>query len=131
MTSTSGVGALDSSVQQVLTQLQGNLTVVNSAATGYVAAYGSNPSALTASTDASFTWGASGNTQVNHIMLQNNATINVLFDLDVATSAGSPICAPGQTMFFDVKTTTLHLQANGTPNLNGTSAGNIVVRAWL
>jgi hypothetical protein len=64
-------------------------------------------------------------------MLQNNTALNVLFDLDVATNAGSPICSPGQTLFFDVQTTALHLQANGTPNLNGSGAANIVIRAWL
>jgi hypothetical protein len=105
--------------------------VLNTAATGYVAAYGSNPAALTANTDAAFKWGAGGTTLVNHLMVQNNTAINVLWDLDTATSAGSPILTPGQTIFLDVQTTALHLQTNGTPNLNGTSANNIVVRTWL
>jgi len=107
------------------------LYVSQSANTGYVSAFGSNASALTANTDAAFKWGAGGTTVVNHIMLQNNTALNVLFDLDVATNAGSPICSPGQTLFFDVQTTALHLQANGTPNLNGSGAANIVIRAWL
>lgn len=107
------------------------LPVLSSAATGYVAAYGSNAAALTANTDYLFKWGAGGTTQVNHIMLQNNSTINLNWDLDVATSVGSPVLAPGQTLFLDVQTTVVHLQANGTPNVNGTSAANIVVRGWL
>jgi hypothetical protein len=102
----------------------------SAAQTRYVSAFDSNPAALTANTDASFKWGAAGTTQVNHILLQNNTTINILWDLDVATSAGSPILAPGQSVFLDVQTTALHIQANGTPNVNGTSAGNIVVRGW-
>ncbi|HEX2614003.1 MAG TPA: hypothetical protein VHL10_00800 [Nitrososphaera sp.] len=102
-----------------------------SAQSGYVAAWGSNPAALTANTDASFKWGGSGTTVVNHIMIQNNTALNVLWDLDVATSLGSPVLQPNQSIFLDVQTTALHLQANGTPNLNGTSGSNIVVRAWL
>jgi hypothetical protein len=120
-----GVYLIDPSTQKAITP------AAAAAQTGYVAAYGSNVAALTANTDASFKWGASGTTQVNHVMLQNNTTINILWDLDVATSAGSPLLAPGQTIFFDVQTTALHIQANGTPNLNGTSSGNIVIRGWL
>lgn len=98
---------------------------------GYVAAYGSNPSALTANTDAQFKWGSAGTTIVNHVMIQNNTAINILWDLDVATSAGSPVLRPNETIFLDVPTAALHFQGNGTPNLNGTSGSNIVIRAWL
>lgn len=105
--------------------------ILSSAATGYVAAYGSNPAALTSSTDYSFKWGASGTTQVNHIMIQNNTSTNLNFDLDVAATAGSPLLAPGQTIFFDVQTTVVHLFQAGTPNVNGSSASNVVVRGWL
>jgi hypothetical protein len=108
--------------------------VLNSAATGYVAAFGSNAAALTANTDYLFKWGAGGTTQVNHIMIQNNSSISIEWDLDVATNAGSPVLtntAPGNTIFLDVQTTVLHIQGNGTPNVNGSSASNIVVRGWL
>lgn len=111
----------------------GNAAVpmLNSAATGYVAAYGSNAAALTSSTDYAFKWGAGGTTQVNHIMLQNNTAASINWDLDVAANAGSPTLAAGQTIFLDVQTTALHLFQAGTPNVNGSSSGNIVVRAWL
>jgi len=108
--------------------------VLNSAATGYVAAYGSNAAALTANTDYLFKWGAGGTTQVNHIMIQNNSSILINWDLDVATSAGSPVLsntAGVNTLFLDVQTSILHIQGNGTPNVNGTSASDIVVRGWL
>lgn len=132
----------DGSLQNDLRKVAGNaiapgnnaVPTLNSAATGYVSAYGSNAAALTANTDFLFKWGASGTTQVNHIMIQNNSSVNLLWDLDTATSAGSPVLSNtlGQnTLFLDVQTSTLHIQANGTPNVNGTSSGNIVVRGWL
>lgn len=98
---------------------------------GYVAAYGSNPAATTANTDYSFAWGASGNTPVHHLMIQNNSGANLQWELDTATgSAGSPLLATGQTLFLDITTTVLHLRTSGAINVNGTSSGNIVVRGW-
>lgn len=144
--STAGDTALlvnsDGSLQNDLRKVAGNaiatgnnaVPVLNSAATGYVSAYGSNAAALTANTDYLFKWGAGGTTQVNHIMIQNNSSINIQWDLDTATSAGSPVLSNtlGQnTIFLDVQTTAVHIQGNGTPNVNGTSASNIVVRGWL
>jgi hypothetical protein len=107
------------------------LAVLSSTAPGYVAAYGSNPTALTSNTDAAFKWGGAGNTQVNHVMIQNNTAASLNWDLDVATSAGSPTLAAGQTLFLDVQTSAVHLQQTGTPNINGSSSANIVVRGWL
>lgn len=108
--------------------------VLLSAATGYVAAFGSNPAALTSGTDYQFKWGAGGTTQVNHIMIQNNSSISIQWDLDTTANAGSPVLgntAPGNTIFLDVQTSILHLLGTGTPNVNGSSANNIVVRGWL
>lgn len=105
--------------------------VLASASTGYVSAYGSNPATTGIATDVSFKWGAGGTTQVNHIMLQNNTAASINWDLDTATNAGSPVLAAGQTLFLDVQTTALHLQAAASQNINGSSAGNIVVRGWL
>lgn len=107
------------------------MPILTSASTGYVAAWASNPAALTSSTDYSFKWGASGTTQVNHIMLQNNTAATLNWDLDVAANAGSPTLAAGQTVFLDVQTTVLHLFQAGTPNVGGSSSGNIVVRGWI
>ena len=101
------------------------------AQTGYVSAYGSNPATTGTNTDVAFKWGAGGTTLVNHIMINNNSGANINYDLDVATSAGSPVLATGQTVFFDVQTTAVHIQAASSYNLNGTSSGNIVIRGWL
>lgn len=135
-------GVTSSKYQTNLAQVAGNsvatgnnaVPTLNSASTGYVAAYGSNAAALTANTDYLFKWGAGGTTQVNHIMIQNNASVNLLWDLDTATNAGSPLLSNtlGQnTLFLDVQTTVVHIQANGTPNVNGSSGSNIVVRGWI
>lgn len=105
--------------------------ILNSAAPGYVVAYGSNPAALTANTDYSFKWGTAGTTQVNHIMIQNNSGTTINFDLDVAATAGSPTLANGSTIFFDVQATAVHLLSTGTPNVNGATGNNVVVRGWL
>lgn len=102
---------------------------VSIATLGYASAASSNAAALTASTDYSFSW--SNSRWVNHLMIQNNDTNNLHFDLDTAANAGSPMLAPGQTIFLDVQTSVLHLYSAGTPNVNGSSANNIVVRGWL
>src|SRR5579875_1245635 len=99
---------------------------------GEVALYGSNASALTANTDAAIKWGASGTTAVNHILIQNNDTNNLHFHLDATATAGSPILAPGQTILLDIAgTLAVHLYSAGTPNVNGSSANNVVVTGWL
>lgn len=108
-----------------------NVPLVGVAARGYVAAYSNNATALTSSTDYAFAWGTSGTTLVNHIMLQNNTASALSWELDTPANAGSPSLAAGQTVFLDVQTGALHLYQAGTPNVNGTSSGNIVVRAWL
>lgn len=107
------------------------ISALISASSGYVAAYASNPAALTASTDYSFKWGIIGTTQINHVMLQNNTAAALNWDIDVAATAGSPVLAAGQTLFLDVQLSALHLFQAGTPNVNGSSANNIVVRGWL
>ena len=123
-----------------LTKVAGNniapgnnaVPILNSAAAGYVAAYGSNAAALTANTDYAFKWGAGGTTQVNRVKIFNGTTINILYEeSDTATNAGSPYLIPGQTLYFDIQTAAVHLQGNGTPNVGGSSSGNVVVRGWL
>jgi hypothetical protein len=109
----------------------GGTVNVAPAASGYVSAYGSNPANTgTANTDATFKWGALGSTSVNHLMIQNNSTSNVLWDLDTATTSASPIIAPGQTIFFDVQTTVVHLQS-ATANVPINAASGLIVRGWL
>jgi hypothetical protein len=106
------------------------LQTVQVAVQGYVTPYSGNASATTATTDYSFAWG-SGSTQVFHVMLQNTTGSNIQWELDTAANAGSPVLATGQTLFLDVQCTTLHLYTAAIQNVNGTSANNIVVRAWI
>jgi hypothetical protein len=106
------------------------LSISLSAVSGYVAASNGNAAATTGGTDYSFKWGT-GSTVINHLFIQNNTTANVQWELDAATSAGSPILTPGQSVFLDVQTTVLHLLTAANQNINGSLANNIVVRGWL
>lgn len=103
----------------------------NAPQAGYVAAYASNAANTTAATDYSFKWGASGTTQVNHVLLNNNTAANIQYELDTAANAGSPVLASGASILLDVPVTALHLYTAANQNVNGASASNIVVRAWL
>lgn len=98
---------------------------------GPVAAFGSNPASTTASTDYQFKWGAAGNQQVNHVILQNNTTAVVNYDIDNTASAGTLTLAAGATIFLDVSMLVLHLFTAGVQAVNGAAAAGIVVRAWL
>ena len=98
---------------------------------GGVQPLNTNAAALTANTVYLFKWGPSANQQVNHLMIQNNSTVNVNFELDNEVTVGSAVIQPGQTVFLDIQTIVLHLLSSGTPNVNGSTAGNIVVRGWL
>lgn len=130
---TAAIGGVDASgnYTELAVDDNGNASTKSSAAMGAVAAYGSNSAALTANTDYSFKWGAGGTTVVNHIMIQNNDTNNLHFELDAAANAGSALLVPGQILFLDVQTVALHYYSAGTPNVNGSSANNIVTRGWL
>jgi hypothetical protein len=113
-------------------QTQNNTTygpqrVVISAVAGYVAAAAAQPSATVANTDTSWSFSV----KVNHLLIQNNTTANVQFDFDTATSLGSPLLYPGQMLLLDVKVTAVHLLTAAIQNINGSTAGNIVIRGWL
>ncbi len=97
------------------------------ASAGAVAGAGTPPTTTNVGADTAYTF----NTQVNHILIQNNTTANMHFDLDVASSLGSQILAPGSTFLADMQVTTLHLYTAAAQNINGTVSGNIVVRGWL
>lgn len=87
-----------------------------------------NPPAQTsAALDTAITFSAT----VNHWVLQNNTTAVVNFDMDTQASAGSLVLAPNATFFSDIPMTALHLFTAAAQNINGTAAGNIVLRGWL
>jgi hypothetical protein len=106
--------------------------MITVATQGYVSANPNNAAALTSNTDYSFKWGTdTAPITVNRVMIQNNTAASLNWDLDVAATAGSPVLASGQTLFLDVQTTVWHLLQTGTPNVNGTTSANIVIRGWL
>lgn len=87
-----------------------------------------NAAATTGGSDYTYTY---INETANHVMIQNNTGANVQWELDVATSAGSPVLATGQTLFLDIEHSTVHLLTAANQNVNGGSGSNIVIRSWL
>jgi hypothetical protein len=100
----------------------------NSAAySGVIGAASGAPTATTATTDTAWTFAS----RVNHVLLQNNTTANLQYEFDTTASAGSPILAPGATFVADLQVTAIHLYTAAAQNINGTVAGNIVLRGWV
>lgn len=95
---------------------------------GVVPAASTNAAQTAAATDYTFAWKQGF---VNHVLLQNNTAAALNYEIDAATTAGSPVLASGAAIFLDVQMSALHLQTAGIQNVNGNSAGNIVVRAWM
>lgn len=111
-------------------------TILISAAAGPLAASTDTGTALAAATDFVYRWaGVQVNglyTTVNHVLVQNNTTSYLNWEIDAAATPGSPQLAAGATLVLDVSMVALHLYvASGTPAVNGTTGGNIVVRGWL
>ena len=87
-----------------------------------------NPAATGVGVDTSFGWTVK---QVNHVMLQNNTTASVNWELDAAATPGSATLAAGATVFLDVTCSVAHLYTAAAQKVNGAVAGNIVLRGWL
>lgn len=96
------------------------------AVAGYVS-LSSPPAQTNAGADTSLLFAS----PVGHWFIQNNTTANVMFDLETAASLGSPLIAAGQMITSDVPLSQLHLFTAAAQNINGTTAGNIVIRGWL
>lgn len=126
-----GQAAMAASLPVAIASDQSTVPVLTSAAQTPVAAWGSNANALTASTDYAFKWGGSGTTVVNHVALQNNTASDLNFAFDEAASLGTFVLKAGQLLFMDVKTAAVHLFQAGTPNVNGNTGSNVVIRGWL
>jgi hypothetical protein len=117
-----------------------NLTQVNSATlsntnpvpsqdieqAGYVSA-SSPPSQTNAGSDTPYAFSS----QVSRIILMNNTSANVYFAFDSTASAGSLVLMPGSLLVYPKKCTVLHLYTASAVNINGTSAGNVVVLGAL
>ena len=87
----------------------------------------SPPSATNAGSDTSYIFSQT----VNHVLIQNNTSANLNYAFDVAASAGSYLLVPGAFVVWDRLCTVLHLYTAAAQNINGTSAGNIVVEGTL
>lgn len=93
---------------------------------GYIALT-SPPSTTNAGSDTVLTFSS----QVNRIIIQNNTSANANFDFDQSASAGSFLVVPGGMIVYPKKCTAFHLFTAAAQNINGTSAGNIVVRGAM
>lgn len=106
-----------------------NGTAIQGVAEQFGLAPGNNASATVSATD--YTYVYAGGLVANHVMIQNNTGANIQWELDVVTSAGSPVLATGQTLFLDVAHSAVHLLTAANQNINGAISGNIVIRSWL
>lgn len=118
----------------ILTQLDklsfsGANLLTQSGSRANVALSGSNPATTGVNTDVSIGWNAGAT--VTEILLANNTTVNILYEIGAATNAGSDYLAPGQKLnIVGVAITAVHLQAASSVNVNGSTAGNFIVRGW-
>lgn len=117
-------------VPVVLVDAAGN-KYQSSALAGALAFPSNVPTSTGVNSDVAVKFGSAGNLIANHVMIANNTAINVVYELDANTSGGSDILAPGQKIFLDIQCAAVHLQAASAQNINGSAAGNIVVRGWL
>ena len=92
----------------------------------YIAA-SSPPSATNAGSDTPYTFSS----QVNRVILQNNTSANVNYAFDTAATAGSLVLVPSALLVYPKKCTVLHLYTAAAQNINGSTAGNIVVLGAL
>jgi hypothetical protein len=113
-----------------------NLTQVNSSAlsntnpvptqdieqSGYTSA-STPPSATNVGTDTTYTFSS----QVSRVILQNNTSANVNYAFDATSTSGSLLLLPGAMLVYPKKCTVVHLFTAAAQNINGSSAGNIVV----
>ena len=95
-------------------------------AANYVGA-SSPPSTTNAGTDTTYTFSS----QVNRVIIQNNTSANVNYAFDTAASPGTLRLLPGATLIYPKKCTALHLYTAAAQNINGSTAGNIVVLGAL
>jgi hypothetical protein len=89
-------------------------------------ALSSPPANLTAGADTSLTFAS----EIHHLLIQNNGAVTVGVEFDATASAGSLQVAAGQTLLLDLPLTVLHCYSASAPAVNGTAAGNLVVKGW-
>jgi hypothetical protein len=69
--------------------------------------------------------------QVNNVIIYNGTSATINYALDEAVTAGSLVLAPGYQLDKAKQVTTVHLLTASAQNVNGSSAGNIVVKGAL
>jgi hypothetical protein len=93
---------------------------------GYVAL--SNPPAQTnAGSETILTFSQ----QVNNISIYNGTSANLNYAFDETVTAGSLVLTPGYQLDKGKQVTSVHLLTASAKNINGSSAGNIVVKGSL
>lgn len=98
------------------------------AAAGAVGTNQANGSTITANTAFEIIF----NQQVHHIMIENNTSAAIQFELDAVTFAGSmhlSNSSPGNQIMLDIACTNLYILSTVNTVYNGTSGVN--VRGWL
>jgi hypothetical protein len=93
---------------------------------GYIAPAAGAPTVTNVGADTSYTFAS----PAAHWFIQNNSPAAVGFELDAASTAGSPTIPPGATWSSDIPVAVLHLFTAGAQNINGTVAANIVIKGW-
>ncbi len=83
----------------------------------------SPPTTTNAGSDTTLTFAS----QITQGIVQNNTSANANINFTAAASAGTLLVPPGFAYEFQLQTTTLHLFTAAAQNVNGSTAGNIVV----
>jgi hypothetical protein len=84
------------------------------------------PAGLTASVDTAFAFAQ----KVYHLWLQNNSAMPVGIEFVAAASAGSWQVPAGGALLLDVPVGVVHLYSTAATAVNGTAAGNVVLKGW-
>ena len=101
--------------------------MVISALDGIIGPALSQPAVTVANTDTSWSF----TKKVRHIIIYNGTGSVLQFCLDATATAGSLPLAPGAFFSADIRVTAVHLYAPSTFNINGASAGNIIIWGWM
>lgn len=93
---------------------------------GYIA-LSSPPAQTNAGTETILTFSQ----QVNKVTIYNATSANLNYALDETVTAGSLVLAPGYQLDQYKKVTAVHILTAAAQNINGSTAGNVVVKGSL
>ena len=107
----------------------GTLPPINDAAVaGAISVTNVNGTTIGANTDYAITFSQ----RINHLILENNSTNTITWELDAATSASSLHLSninPGNILFLDIQATSVHVNSPAATTYG--AATGINVRGWL